>query len=410
MARTSRRRHVRRRPRLRSAAVALTASLTLAACGGGSEDSQSTADDFTIGLIASQSGVFSAFGAPMENGAELAAEEINAAGGIDGRKIRVVTVDDKSDATTAAAQARRLLQDDDVDLLIGTVGSDATLAVLPLVNRAETTFIYPVTGEDRTCTPDGKTNPYVFGLGDTPDQQQADFVSYVVENFGERWYLLGNDYVFPKSVLEVTKKYLAEAGGTVVEETYTPLGTTDYLPTIRRIASSDADVVFAVVPGSDGNAFMKQAKASGIDKTKTITGASTFEIEIYSGFGGAADGVVSVERYTDRLDTPANKKFVEAYREKSGDDSPIPATAAYTYSAVKLVAEAAKKAGSSDDEAIRRAMVGLELEQPQGLIRVREDHLLDQPMYVTKIENDGYSLVEDLGEQKPLGHAGCSVK
>jgi urea transport system substrate-binding protein len=383
-------------------------ALTVAGCGsgggGGSEG------DYKIGLIASQSGVFAAFGDPMLHGAQLAVDEVNAEGGIGGRQISLVTVDDKSDATVAASQARRLLTDDQVDLLVGTVASDATLAVIPLVNRAQTTFIYPVTGEDRTCTPDGGTNPFVFGLGDTPDQQQAEFVKYAVENFGKNWYLLGNDYVFPRSVLEVTKKYLAEAGGTVVEETYTPLGTTDYRPTVRNMAASNADVIFAVVPGSDGNAFMKQATEAGLDESKTVTGVSTFEIEIYSGMAGAAEGITTADRYTDRLDTPLNKAFVDAYRELPGDDAPISATAAYTYSAVKLAAQAAKDAGSTDPEKMRTALESVEMDLPQGSVKMNEDHLLDQPVYVLKIENDGYSVVEDLGVQKALGHSGCSVK
>lgn len=383
----------------------------LASCGSGSPGS-SGGGTFKVGILVPRSGVFAGFGPGMEHGAQLAVEEVNAAGGIGKRKVELVIADDKSEATTGASQARRLLDQDKVDLLVGTVGSDETLAVLPLVNRAKTTFIYPVDGDDRTCTNGGSgTNEFVFGLGDTPFQRLGKFIPYLVNQKGKNWYLLGNDYVYPKTVLEQMKKYLLAAGGTVVAEQYTPLGTTDYVPIVRKIQDSNAPVVFAVVPGTDGNAFMKQASQAGLTASRTVTGTGTFAAEVYSGMGSFADGAIIPDRYTERLDNAENKAFVVAYRKKFGAAEVIGPAAVTSYASIKLVAQAASAAGSTDAAAIRKAMAGLKMNLPMGPVEIdAATHLLTQHEYVLKVGPGGYEVVADLGMIAPDGHNGCTVK
>lgn len=355
----------------------------LAACSSSSSGS----DTYNIGLLAPKSGVFAGFGPGMQHGAELAVEEVNAAGGVNKKKVKLTIADDKSEATTGAAQARRLLSQVKVDLLVGTVGSDETLAVIPLLDRSKTTFFYPVDGDARTCKGGGESvNPLVFGLGDTPDQRLGKFVPYLVNAKGKNWYLLGNDYVYPKTVLAQLKTFLAAAGGTVVDEQYTPLGTTDYLPIVRKIQDTNAEVIFAVVPGTDGNAFMKQASQSGLTTSRTISGTGTFAQEVYSGMGSYADGAIVPDRYTERLDTPANKAFVAAYHKKYGAGEVIAPSTVTTYSAIKLVAKAASDAGSTEPDAIRKKLAGLQMDLPMGTVQIGADtHLLNQKEYVMKV-------------------------
>jgi len=348
----------------------------------------------------------------MGHGAQLAVDEVNAAGGIGKRKVELVIADDKSEATTGSSQARRLIDQNKVDLLVGTVGSDETLAVIPLIDRAKTTFIYPVDGDDRTCTNGGSgTNEFVFGLGDTPFQRLGKFIPYLVNLKGKNWYLLGNDYVYPRTVLAQMKKYLVAAGGTVVAEQYTPLGTTDYLPIVRKIQQSHADVIFAVVPGTDGNAFMKQASQAGLTTSRTVTGTGTFAAEVYSGMGNYADGAIIPDRYTERLDNPENKTFVAAYRKKYGPAEVIGPAAVTSYASIKLVAQAASAAGSTDASAIRKAMAGMKMNLPMGPVEIdAATHLLKQHEYVLKVGPGGYEVVEDLGMAVPDGHNGCTIK
>lgn len=380
-----------------------------AACG--SSNSSSSSGPLKVGLLTSITGVFQGFGSFMSGGAHIAVSEINSRGGILGRKIQLFIADDQSGGPAGATQARRLLFDKSVDVLMGTVNSDTTLSVLPLVKQANKTFIYPVDGDDRACTPSGGVNPLVFGLGDTPFQRQGRFISYAVNNFGKRWYLLGNDYVFPHSELAVTKQYLSAAGGTVTAEEYTPLGTTDYLPIVRRISGSPAEVVFAVVPGTDGDAFIKAARESGLFQHKTITGVATFAGEVYPGMAGNADGVVTVDRYSELINNPVNKRFVSAYKAKYHPQFPIGASAALTYSSFLILEKAAKKANSLDGTKLRNAMDGLSILLPIGPAQVdASNHLLKQHEYVLRIQNNQYHIVQDLGLTSSPGNKGCTVK
>jgi urea transport system substrate-binding protein len=361
--------------------------------------------------LTSVTGVFQGFGGFMQGGAHVAIDEINGRGGILGRKINLVVGDDQSGGPAGATQARRLLFDKNVDILIGTVNSDTTLSVLPLVKQANKTFIYPVDGDDRTCKPGGGTNPLVFGLGDTPFQRQGRFVSYMAQHYGKNWYLLGNDYVFPHSELAVTKQFLKQAGGTVVAEEYTPLGTTDYLPIVRHISGSPATVVFAVVPGTDGDAFIRAARESGLFNSKTITGVATFAGEVYPGMAGFADGVITVDRYSELIDNSVNRKFVSAYKKKYSPKYPIGASAALTYSAFLIIEAAAKKANSLDGPKLRSAMEGLSILLPIGQSVVdKSNHLLKQHEYVLQIKNNQYHVLQDLGLTASPDHQGCTVK
>jgi ABC-type branched-subunit amino acid transport system substrate-binding protein len=369
-----------------------------------------SASTLNVGLLTSITGVFQGFGVFMSGGAHVAVDEINRRGGILGRPINLIIADDQSGGAAGATQARRLLFQDNVDVLIGTVNSDTTLSVLPLVKQAGKTFIYPVDGDDRTCTPNHHTNPLAFGLGDTPFQRQGRFISYAVQHFGKDWYLLGNDYVFPHSELAVTKQYLKQAGGTVVAEEYTPLGTTDYLPIVRRIQGSKAQVVFAVVPGTDGDAFIKASRESGLFQHKTITGVATFAAEVYPGMAGFANGVITVDRYTELIDNPVNKRFVRAYKKRFHPRYPIGPSAALTYSAFLILEAAAKKARSLDGPKMRKAMEGLSILLPIGPAQVGADHLLKQHEYVLRIENNQYHIVKDLGLTTSPDHNGCTVK
>lgn len=364
----------------------------------------------TVGLLAPVTGVFADFGDLMTKATNLAVEKVNAEGGILGRPLTVIAEDDQGDPAIATERARKLLVQDNVDILMGTVSSATTLAVLPLVDQAQKVFFYPLDGEDKTCLPGGGTNPLVFGLGDTPQQRLVRFVPAIVEQAGGDWYFIGNDYVFPRSVNAVAIQFLQEAGGTVVAEEYVPLGTGDYRPVIDKIANSGASVVFSTTVGADGVAFTKQAREGGLFNRMTVTGVATFAPEVYGGLQGFADGVLTADRYSDQIDNPVNAEFVAAFREAYDYDLPIGGTAAACYGAVLLWREAANAAGSFDPMPFAEACAGLAMTLPQGDVEIDpENHLLKQPIYLLRIENDDYVIDEDFGQIAHPGHEGCSV-
>ena len=387
------------------AAAGLSGNL-LIGCGG---ESGGGADILRVGMPIPLSGAFADFGTVMQQAATVAVERINGEGGILGRELEVKVEDVKSDPGTGARRTRRLVSEK-MDVVIGTVSSAVTLAVLPIIDRADTTFIYPVDGDDRACTPDGKTNPRVFGLGDTPLQRQGKFVPYLVKSKGKRWYLLGNDYVFPRSELAITKSLLTQAGGTVVDEQYTPLGTQDYSPIVAKIRGSSADLVFAVVPGTDGVAFIKEAKESGLFGQLSVTGIATFAPEIYSGMAPYAEGVITCDRYSEQIQNPTNKEFLTAFKRKYHPKYPLGGAAACTYGAFLILREAAKKANSLDNEPLRKAMAGLKLELPVGDVEINpETHIMTQHEYVLRIHRHQFDILEDLGAVAQSDHVGCTV-
>jgi ABC-type branched-subunit amino acid transport system substrate-binding protein len=374
------------------------------------QSTPATGEPITVGLLAPVTGVFADFGDLMTKATDLAVQRVNDEGGILGRPLTVIAEDDQGDPAVATERARKLLVQDNVDILMGTVSSATTLAVLPLVDQAQKPFFYPLDGEDKTCLPDGGTNPLVFGLGDTPQQRLVQFVPTIVEQSGGDWYFIGNDYVFPRSVNAVAIAFLNEAGGTVVAEEYVPLGTSDYRPVIDRIANSGATVVFSTTVGTDGVAFTKQAREGGLFDRMTVTGVATFAPEVYGGLQGFADGVLTADRYSEAVDNPVNLEFVTAFRETYDYQLPIGGTAAACYGAILLWREAANKAGSFDPEPFAQACAGLRMTLPQGDVEIDPtNHLLKQHIYLLRIEEDAYLIDEDFGEIAHPDHEGCSV-
>jgi urea transport system substrate-binding protein len=279
------------------------------------------------------------------------------------------------------------------------------------VQQAKKPFIYTVDRENFACLPDGGANPLVFGLGDTPYQRQGKYVAYAVRKFGRRWYLLGNDYVFPRSTLRVTKELLEQAGGSVAGETYPPLGTSDYLPIVRNIRRTGADVVFAVVPGTDGVAFIKQARESGLFDDMVITGVATFAAEIFPGMAQYAEGVYTVDRYTQELDNAANRRFVADYQERFKPRFPIGPAAAATYGAYLMLQQGQERAKGVTPEAVRKGLEGLQMEIPLGDVQLEADnHLLRQHEYVLQIRDRKFEIVEDLGQVGEPASAPCGAK
>jgi ABC-type branched-subunit amino acid transport system substrate-binding protein len=364
----------------------------------------------TVGLLAPVTGVFADFGDLMTKATNLAVEKVNAEGGILGRPLTIIAEDDQGDPAVATERARKLLTQDNVDILMGTVSSATTLAVIPLIDQAQKVFFYPLDGEDKACLAGGGTNPFVFGLGDTPQQRLVSFVPKIVQESGPDWYFIGNDYVFPRSVNAVAIQFLEEAGGNVVAEEYVPLGTSDYRPVIDKIANSGASVVFSTTVGTDGVAFTKQAREGGLFDRMSVTGVATFAPEVYGGLQGFADGVLTADRYAEAVDNEVNREFVAAFREAYDYQLPIGGTAAACYGAILLWREAAAKANSFDPEPFAKACEGLAMTLPQGDVEIdASNHLLKQHIYLLRIENDAYNIDEDFGQITHPDHEGCSV-
>jgi ABC-type branched-subunit amino acid transport system substrate-binding protein len=393
---------------------AVVAGPVLSACGDDDDDGGGGGGGGTvkIGVLAPITGALAPYGAALKNGMEVAAELINKDGGFGNRKVEYVLADDRTDPKTATTQARKLLVQDRVDFLMGTISSATTLAVIPQAESAGKPYFYIVEGEDKTCDDSGGTRKLIFGNGETPEQKMTKFVPYMLENLGKRIYFIGSDYVFPHFVTDITSGLVKENGGEIAGTAYAPLGTTDFSSYISKVRAADPEVLFVEVVGTDGIALVKQLSQFGLDKKLKITGIPSFAPEVFGGIGPVAQGVYTVERYWDGVDNDVNKRFVEAYRAKFGSKDPVSTTSAQgAYGTLQLYKAAVEKADSTEADAVAEALPGVSVESPAGQIEVSADnHIVIGPERLLQIEGDGYRLVKDLGEASHKGHSGCSSK
>jgi len=405
--------HIMRRKNASRTAQALALAsgfaLLLAGCASSGGSGGGDDDVFTIGVLAPKTGSLAPYGVAMEQGFEVAVDLINADGGIGGKQVEYILEDDQTDPKAASTQASKLLNQDEVDVLIGTTSSATTLAVIPQVERAEVPFIYIAEGEAKTCDASGEeARRFIFGNGATPEQKMDRFVPYMLENLGQSVYFIGSDYVFPHFVNDITADLVEENGGTVVAKDYAPLGTTDFSSYISKIQSADPDVLFISVVGADGVALVKQLTEFGIGDMK-LTGIPSFAGEVLSGVSDIAQGVYTVDNYWEGLDNPENQRFVEAFSAAYPDVRPVhPMAAVGTYSTLLMLKEAVEKAGSTDGGAIADALPGISVDSPAGTLTMGANHIVTAPMLLLQIEGDGYALVENFGEVEHPGFSGCS--
>lgn len=366
---------------------------------------------FKIGVLAPISGTLSDYGDQLKKSAELGVTIINEKGGIGGRQVSYVLEDEKTDPSAAAERAKKLLTQDNVDVLMGTISSACTLAVIPEVEQAKRPYFYAIEGEDKSCTKDGGTRRYIFGNSDTVIAKMLLYVPWMVKNLGKSYYFIGSDYVFPHSLNEFTIKLLKEQGATVLAETYAPLGTSDFSSHISKIEAAKPEVLFISVVGTDGVAMVKQAAQFGLKNKMKITGTPAFDPTVFSGIADVADGAYTVYAYWDGLDNPINQEFVPRYRKQFDPPLGIVSTVAAMsgYGTMLIIRAAVEKAGSTQADAIIKALEGLKVQTPAGEVEMgANNHLTKQPIRLLQVAGKNYRLVQELGIGENPDHLGCS--
>lgn len=381
------------------APLAVGIALTLAACGGGEGAEEDTDAPVKLGILIQLSGPAGVYGPPSQQAAELAAAEINEAGGLlGGRDLELVIADDATDVKTAGEQAQKLLLRDEVAGIISTEGSAARDAVLPIVQREESILVYTPLYEGKTC------DERLFNLGEVPEQQVSPVVPYLQERYdGDKWFVIGNDYIWPRELAEATNQVVGDEGGSVVGEQFVPLGTTDFSSVIQEVRASEADFVMMALVGSDAIAFVKQMDSFGLSEQVKTFGLAMLDNTLPAA-GQSATGLVSAYGYFDALDTPANTEFHKSLEEMFGQDMALQTTLSEsTYEGVHLWAQAVEAAGSAEPDDVIEAMGGQSFDGPRGNVTVDgTTHHVAQQIYVGEAQSDGtFEIVEDLGVIDP---------
>ena len=328
--------------------------------------------EIKVGVLFSLTGTTAIIEESLHKATLLAIEEINAAGGINGMQIVPIEEDPASDPATFADRARKLVVGDGCVSVFGSYTSASRKAVLPVFERQDNLYWYPTLYEGRECSKN------VIYTGAVPNQQQDEFIPWLLENFGPRFYLIGSDYIYPREENNYCKKILAEIGGEVVEEEYVPLGHSEFSSVINKFRATQPNVIFSTVVGDSVVALHRQYRSAGLDPdTMPMASLTTSENEVAAMGGDAAAGHFTSAPYFMVHQSPENERFVEAYLKRWGSDKVTHFVSEPSYFQVYLFKQAVEKLAPSDisPQTIREAVKDEELTAPQGRVRIERENL-----------------------------------
>jgi urea transport system substrate-binding protein len=323
-----------------------------------------------VGLLHSQTGTMAISETPLRDAGILAIEEINAAGGVLGRPIEAVIEDTRSRMTDLfPKKARRLLAEHKVAVIFGCWTSSSRKAVIPVLEELHGLLFYPVQYEGNECSPN------VVYTGAAPNQQILPAVDWLLSPAGgsrKRFYLIGSDYVFPRTANFIIVKYLQSRGLEAVGESYTPLGHDDYKQAIDGIKKADPDVIINTINGDSNIAFYDGLAAQGITAEKIpVVATSVGEDELRSLLPSRVKGHLAAWNYFQTIDTPRNREFVRAFQDARGWDRVTSDPMEAAYYQVYLWKQAVEKAGEFGVEKVRQALrTGIEFDAPGGKVKV----------------------------------------
>ena len=397
-----------RRSALAAGSVLAVTSLLLAGCGSkaseeGSANAESCVDTsgstIKVGALNSLSGTMAISEVTVRNAIDLAVEEINAAGGVMGKQIQLVGEDGASEPTVFAEKAEKLISSDCVAAVFGGWTSSSRKAMLPVFEDNNSLLYYPVQYEGL------ESSPNIFYTGATTNQQIVPALDYLKEQGIKSLYLVGSDYVFPQTANRIIKAY-AEANGIEIKgEDYTPLGSTDFSTIVNKVRGANADAVFNTLNGDSNVAFFREYKNVGLTPQEMPVVSVSIAEEEVGGIGVQnIDGQLTAWNYYQTIDTPVNKKFVEAYKAKFGADKPTSDPMEAAYVSVYLWKNTVEKAQSFDVKAIQDSAGGVTFDAPEGLVTIDgENHHITKTARIGEIRPDGliYTIWESPGPIEP---------
>ncbi|ALA20175.1 ABC transporter substrate-binding protein (plasmid) [Chelatococcus sp. CO-6] len=354
-------------------------------------------DSVTVGILHSVTGTMAISETGSVQAEKLAIDQINAEGGVLGRKIKFIQEDGASDWPTFAEKAKKLLVNDKCAAVFGCWTSASRKAVLPVFEQYNGMLYYPTFYEGL------EQSKNVIYTGQEATQQIIAGLDWVTKEKGAKtFYLLGSDYIWPRTSNKIARKHIENVLKTkVVGEEYFPLGHTQFNSVINKIKLTKPDVIYAIIVGGSNVAFYKQLKAAGIDLSKqTLVTISVTEDEI-DGIGGEnIAGAYACMKYFQSLDNPNNKSFVSDFKKMWGDKTVIGDVTQAAYLGPWLWKLTVEKAGSFDIDKVAAASPGVEFTAaPEGYVRIHDNHHLWSKTRVGRAKADGqYEVIYETAE------------
>jgi len=390
--------------KMRLAAAALAGTAALAAAGP-----LVAQEAIKIGVLEDQSGDFAAATNVKVHAIELAAEEINAAGGIDGRPVELVVYDTQSDNRRYQEFMRRVLQQDQVDVVFAGFSSASREAYRPIVNQFDGLAFYNNQYEGGVCD----ANMIVTGA--VPEQQFSTLIPWMMETYGTNVYTIAADYNFGQISAEWVRQIVDENGGTMVGEEFIPLGVSQFSQTIQNIQESDADFVVTLLVGAAQASYYEQAASSdvGLPMASSVNVGQGYEHKRFTPPSLSQMHVTT--NYIEEIDTPESQAFIEKFRAKFPDEPYINQEAANSYIAMHLYKQLVERAGTTDREALREVIAEGDVcfDGPSGTVCLDpQSQHMSHTIFLAKVEPDhsiSFPKVWENIEPYWLGDAGCDL-
>jgi branched-chain amino acid transport system substrate-binding protein len=357
-------------------------------------------DMIRIGHLTPVTGFLGPLGEFAQMGVKLAAEEINAAGGVLGRKVELV-IEDSVNPQTASAKAERLIERDKVAMIIGEISSASALAIGQVANRTKTVFIN--TGANSDALRGASCNPFMFHIEAANSMMVTAVGTYLkTENMikGKKWYSLTADYAFGHDLFRVAKKFVTENGGEFIGEELVPTDATDFSPYLLKIRQAQPDIVASNLAGNQITNFIKQYAEYGLQFP--ITGFG-FDTAVAWGAGKGNFSGIWPLIWHHMVDTPSSKKFVEAFTKKYG--KPPENQCWGDYNSLKIVAQSFNEMKAADPqklaEHLRKGAKFDILKGREGYFRAYDNQMV-QEMYAVRAK-DSDKMKDQWDIYDPLG-------
>jgi branched-chain amino acid transport system substrate-binding protein len=348
---------------------------------------KSISDAFRVGVLFSKTGVTAVIEASQLQGTLLAIEEMNAAGGVDGRMLQPVYYDPGSSPGAYKTLAEKLVAEDGVRVILGCYMSSTRKAVLPVVERANALLLYPTLYEGFEYSGN------VIYTGAAPNQNSVQLAEFMMREFGSRVYMVGSDYIYPYESNRIMSDLLLEHGGERVAEKYTKLDANpeDFRDVVEDIKHKRPDFIFSTVVGHATGHFYRAYKEAGLDPAAMpIASLTTSEAEVQEMGADLAAGHITAATYFQSIDTEVNRRCVTRFKQRFGAALTTNMCWEAAYFQTFLLAAALKSAGTDHIGQLLPAMLGIEFEAPQGLVKIdAENHHTYLTPRIGRVRRDG---------------------
>lgn len=359
------------------------------------------AQDATIKIasILDLSGGLDIYGAPMDVMTKMAVEDINAAGGLLGRKVELKTYDAQSSIQLYTQYATEAAAGERVAAVHGGITSASREAIRPTLGRFKTLYFYNTQYEGGVC------DYNCFCTGTTPAQTVAKVVPHVMGKWGKKVYIVAADYNYGQIIAQWMQKFVADGGGETVAVEFFPLDVTNFGPTITKIQQAKPDFVFSALVGGAHVSFYRQYAAAGLNAAIPLA-STTFGVGNENTLISAAEGngLIAAYSYFESVPTAKNADILARLTASMGDKRPgLNELAVRSYEGVMLWAEAVKKAGTADrDPVIEALRTGLSYDGPTGALTVDpKTHHCIQNVYLAELQDQKFNIIETHLAQPP---------